>query len=142
MCRRQRANRVGNARIACDHECLAAASAEIDGLSRAASARLDHPVIAAGRVQRWRISPDFGKPPVAYVVECEVGNHFRRMAGPNFARGINADIAVAPSAHAGLRLLTKVIRAYKRDFELSATALACLAHDALGALVLLMRGKQ
>ena len=62
-------DRIDGFGVACDHEGLAAAAAEVTFLSGAGEAGVGHPVGSAKTLERWRRLPYPGEVMFAHVVE-------------------------------------------------------------------------
>src|SRR4029078_8923705 len=106
---RQRASRVGVARVGGDGHGLAATAAEISILEGARPARLFHPIGAAEGVERLAVEPDVEQLPLLDIVEFETGNGLGGVTGKDLAGRRDVHEAFAPAAHAGLRTLGVII---------------------------------
>ena len=118
------AHRVGGARIAGEREGLAAAAAEVLKTSRAARARLLHPIGAAEGAERRRVFPDVGQRTLAHRPELEARKAFRRMAGQHLADGRHVERAPAPAADARLWKPRMIIRHHRVDDDATLVARA------------------
>src|SRR5216683_1969881 len=103
MTRGKTADRIRLGGISGKHKGLTSAAAEIDLLSSATAARLEHPIVTAKCVQPRRLAPDLRQRAVAHRLETQAGNHLGSMAWQYFTLRIDAHVAAAPSAHAWLR---------------------------------------
>src|SRR5438067_9678675 len=76
MIGREVAHGIGCASVTGEREGLAAAAAEIQFATRAASAWLLHPCRAAKGIEGRRVRPDVGERLLAHVPECKAGDRF------------------------------------------------------------------
>src|SRR5262245_3663454 len=109
MIGRERASRVGVAGIAGYRHGLAAAAAEIDLAESTRAAGLLHPRSAAEGVEGVRVEPDVEQRPILHIVEFEMLDGFRGVAGEHLAGRRDVYEAFAPPTHARLRPLGVVV---------------------------------
>ena len=123
VARRERAGRIGRARVAEQRERLAPAAAEIRVPLVAGPARLRHPGVAAIRPQRGRVAPDRRQRPRPDGLEGEPGDAARLVARQHHAVGRDDDVAPRPAVHARARAIRVVVGAHEQDLDLAAQPL-------------------
>ena len=109
------AGRIRPSGIAGDGESLAAASAPIDFLAVAGTARLRHPIGPPERCKSFRIAPDIVQTALAHIVEGQAGDGLCCVAGQDIARGRDIQEPAAPAAHAGFGAAGIIVRHDKVD---------------------------
>ena len=114
--RRQAADRVCCSRITCQQVGLAAASTEIYGLFRAASARLLHPAISSKFVESIGIFPDLTNAHVFDIGAVKARQIPRGMAGQGNPVGCYGQKSGTPAIHTGFGSVFIVVRYDVIDF--------------------------
>ena len=117
--RRKVANRIRCARIAHNHERLAAASAKILIAPCARFARLLHPICAAKSQESRRAAPDVGERMLTHIPELKTRNDFGGVARKDPPRGRDIERAAAPTADAGFGKARVVIGHHRINDDLA-----------------------
>src|SRR5215471_4468397 len=111
----ERACRVGAPAIASQRKRLATAPAPIDFAPVARPARFRHPIRAAEPLKGRRAIPDLREVGFSHIRKTQSRQCFGSMAGQHFPCRADIQKSPAPTAHAGLWAMCKIVRQHVID---------------------------
>src|SRR5262245_15008222 len=142
MLRRELTYRIGGSGITSEQKCLAAAAAEVDLATIAASTWLGHPRRSSEALEDRCTGPDLRKRGVAHVGKFQSSNLAGALAGEHRAVGSDRQEYPPPAVEAGLGELLKVIRQDMQDLGTLAEPPARPFHNVCRILDLLAARQQ
>jgi hypothetical protein len=120
---------IGVARVSCQSQRLASASAPIDLAAVARTAGFWHPIGAAERLEGGVRVPDVAERMIAHVPEIEAWDRLGRVARERLAGRRHIDGDPTPTAGARLRIARVIIGDHQVDDQFALKALARRLYD-------------